>query len=94
MPRRSLAEQIYQETENITEEPETSWLILYDFHEVKPNTRFWINIKRLTTHDPCSTLIQYSALKTGSKRVASATRRLVEHYGGAARVFRVENVEI
>jgi len=94
MPRTSLAEQIYETTEDLTEEPDTNWLILYDFHGVKPNTRFWANLKRLTKHDPDSNMIQYSALKTTSKRVASSTKKLVEHYGGAVRVFRAEDVEI
>lgn len=94
MPRTSLAEQIYETTEDLTEEPDTNWLILYDFHGVKPNTRFWANLRRLTKHDPNSNMIQYSALKTTSKRVASSTKKLVEHYGGAVRVFRAEDVEI
>jgi hypothetical protein len=93
MPRRSLAEQLYEKTVDLAEEPETHWLVLYDFHETKPNSRFWANIKRLTAHDPGSALVQYSALKTMSRRVATATKRLVEHYGGAAMFFRILDTE-
>ena len=93
MPRISHAEQLYEETVELAEEPGTNWLILYDFHDTKPNSRFWTNIRRLMTHDPGANLIQYSALKTTSRRVAAATKMLVEHYLGTAMTFRVTDAE-
>ena len=39
------AEKIYAETEGIAEE-EGAWLVIYDFHGIKPSTKYWTNLKR------------------------------------------------
>ena len=49
MPRQSLAEEYYLEAEETPEEPGVEWLLLYDFREAKPSTKFWTNLKRLRT---------------------------------------------
>ena len=50
MGRRSVAEEAYQNYEEIDEADigEGVWLMLYDFKGLKPNPRFWGNLKRLT----------------------------------------------
>jgi hypothetical protein len=45
MPRQSLAEEYYLETEETPEESGVEWLLLYDFREVKPSTKFWTDHK-------------------------------------------------
>lgn len=89
MPPISLAQKYYDQTEDIQEASHEDYLILYDFKEKKPNPKFWRNIKRLISISPQTTLIQYSALQTRSRRIASATKALVTHYGGEAGVYRV-----
>jgi hypothetical protein len=46
MPKQSLAEEYYMEAEETPEEPGVEWLLLYDFKETKPDTKFWTNLSR------------------------------------------------
>ncbi len=46
MGRKSLALKIYEDCEDIEEEPGT-WLVLYDFKGIKPNSKFWDNLHRI-----------------------------------------------
>ncbi len=92
MGRRSLAEKIYEETEGIAEE-EGAWLVIYDFHGIKPSTKYWTNLKRLVKITGGGSLIQYSVFHTREKRAAATVSRLARHYGGTSSVYRVEMVE-
>jgi hypothetical protein len=51
LPRQSLAEEYYLEAEETPDEPGVEWLLLYDFKEVKPSTRFWTNLHRPATRE-------------------------------------------
>lgn len=93
MGRRSLAQEYYEEASE-EEEGEETWLVLYDFKGVKPNPRFWANVRRLTGLVGSSRLIQYSVFMTGSRRGAIVAGRLVRHYGGEVVAFKGEEVEL
>lgn len=67
-------------------------MILYDFKEVKPSTRFWDNLKRLQEKSGESALVQYSVLMTRDERVAKAAADLVTYYDGDVIKFRGELV--
>ena len=68
--------------------------MLYDFKGVKPNPKFWVNLKRLIGIVGSGSLVQYSVFMTGSRRGAVVAVRLVRHYGGEVMVFKGEEVEI
>jgi hypothetical protein len=70
------------------EEEGATWLLLYDFKGVKPGIKFWINLNRLAAKGTETSLVQYSALLTHSRRVAKAAKRLAEHYGAKVEVFK------
>jgi hypothetical protein len=88
MLRQSLAEEYYLEAEETPEEPGVEWLLLYDFKETKPGTKFWTNLSRLTALGEGSTLIQRSVFLTKKRRIVTAARRLAEHYGARTEVFK------
>ncbi len=92
MGRKSLAEKYYQETENIPQENGT-WLVLYDFKEIKPSTQYWTNLRRLIKIAGGGSLVQYSVFTTKEKRAAAVAKRLAEHYGAETIVYRVEKLE-
>ena len=94
MPRQSLAEEYYLEAEEAPEEPGVEWLLLYDFREVKPSTKFWTNLKRLGGLGGRSSLIQYSVFQTDRRRVVVAAKKLAEHYGAKTEVFRGQKTEL
>jgi len=93
MGRRSLAEQIW---EKYAEEPkgQETWLVIYNFQETKPTTKFYDNINRIQTLTEDGQLIQYSVYKTRDQRAAKAIRDLVKHYEGQAFIFKGEITEI
>ena len=43
--RKSLAEEYLDEVSEMEGQGEGTWLLLYDF-DVKPNPRFWLNLRR------------------------------------------------
>jgi len=65
------------------------WLLLYDFKGIKPGTKFYTNLARLSTHRGKTALIQYSALLTSNRRVTMAARKLATYYGAETTVFKV-----
>jgi len=71
---------------------ESTWLVLYDF-DVKPNPRFWLNLKRLVRLLGEGSLVQYSVFMTGSRRGAIVAERLARHYGARVDVFKGEKVD-
>jgi hypothetical protein len=93
MTRTSLAEKYYQEAEETPEKPGFEWLILYDFKGIKPSTKFWTNLKRLSRLGD-SSLIQYSVFKTNQRRIAVTAKRLAEHYNGLTIIFKGNKIEI
>ena len=88
MGRRSLAEQLYEESEE-GEEKDGEWLIVYDF-ESKPNPRLWTNLNLLSSYASGSRLIQHSVYTTSSARVARAVIMLAKHYGAMVESFSGE----
>ncbi len=92
MGRKSLAESFYNSvTVKEPQEPST-WIVLYDFHGIKPNSRFWYNLKRLVKLVGDGSLVQYSVFMTRSKRGALTAVKLVEHYGGEVLLIKGEIV--
>jgi hypothetical protein len=91
MPKKNLAEEIYDELEDEVES-EAEWIVVYDFNGVKPHLNFWTNIHRLASLGGDSKLIQFSVFKTKNRRVAYAVKRLAEHYGAETLIFNVLSV--
>jgi len=89
MPRKSLAEQLYEAEEETLDEDDAIWLLLYDFNDVKPHLNFWINLRRLTALEGSSRLIQYSAFLTDRKRIATAAKKLAGYYGATPDTFAI-----
>ncbi|HEX9914347.1 MAG TPA: hypothetical protein VGB32_05455 [Candidatus Bathyarchaeia archaeon] len=89
MGRRSLAERIYEELDEDVQKDGT-WIVLYDFKETRPGTKFWDNLKRVVALTGEGSLVQYSVYMTRSGRGARAAARLVKHYGGETLVFHGE----
>jgi len=88
MGRDSIADKIYEKYREKEEEGSHTWLILYDFNEVKPSTRFWDNLKRLQNKSEDSSLLQYSVFMTHDSRIAEAVADLVRYYDGDVLKFR------
>jgi hypothetical protein len=86
MPRKSLAEELYEDEEDCVDE-DGHWIVVYDF-EGKPNPRFWVNLSRLSTLGAGSRLLQFSVYMTGSRRIARVAVLLARHYGASVEVFR------
>jgi len=94
MGRKSLAEKYYEQVKKSHEEESGTWLVLYDFREMKANTKFWTNMKRVEELVNGGSLIQYSAYTTDSKRGAITVHLLAEHYGADTVLYRAERIEI
>jgi len=92
MGRKSLARKFYEETSNDKDEDEATWLVLYDFKGVKPNPRFWGNLKRLIGLGVEGSLIQYSVFMTKSRRGAVTAMKIARHYGAQVMLFRGEEI--
>ena len=95
MARKSLAEELYEEAEeDAPGEEGGKWLLLYDFEGVKPGTKFYRNLARLCALRGGTEIIQYSALLTGSRRIATAMKNLAAHYGAKTTVFKVLETDL
>jgi len=92
MPRKSLAEQLYGEEDEIADEEDSIWFLIYDFNDVKPHLNFWTNIHRLTALEGVSRLIQYSAFQSNRRRIAMAAQKLAEYYGASTELFQAKKV--
>jgi len=92
MGRKSLALKIYEDCEDIEEETGT-WLVLYDFKGIKPNSKFWDNLGRIKSLAGSGSLIQYSVFMSNSKRGAVMAMKIAHHYGAERIMYRVEKVE-
>jgi len=86
MPRKSLAQQLYEDEENQPTD-EGQWLLLYDFRDTHPHLNYWTNLRRLMGFEGESRLIQYSALHTSSRRIARAAEKLARYYGADTELF-------
>ena len=93
MGRKSLAQMIYAELEENEEktEPEIGqWVVLYDFPKMKPSTKFWTNLHRLQSITGVGGLVQYSAFVTTDKKNAISVVKLVHHYDGEVKFYKIE----
>ena len=89
--RKSLAEKYYEETPEYEEEG--TWLFVYDF-TIKPNPRFWSNLRKLLQLIGNGSTVQYSVLMIKSKRGVIALGKLARHYGATIIVFKGEEIQI
>jgi hypothetical protein len=80
--------------EDAPEEEGQEWLLLYDFERIKPGTKFYTNLTRLSALKGKTELFQYSALLTSSKRIALAAKNLATHYGAKTTVFQVVKTDL
>ena len=95
MGRDSLAKKIYESVKEDHEEEKGTWLVLYDFRGMKASAKFWANVKRVEDLVGApSSLIQYSAFGTISKRGAITVLKLAEHYGAEAVLYRAERIDL
>jgi hypothetical protein len=92
MGRKSIAGKFYEETSDEKDECNATWLVLYDFKGVKPNPRFWGNLKRLIGLVGEGGLIQYSVFMTKSGRGALTAMKIARHYGAQVMLFKGEAV--
>lgn len=88
MPRKALADEFYDAAEGVEEEEGVEWLVLYDFSDSKPSTKFWTNLTRLAARSIGSSLIQQSVYRTRSRRVARAVKILAVHYGASVACYK------
>jgi len=93
MGRKSLAEQYYEETSEKGDASDATWIVFYDFRGVKPNPRFWKNVRRLIGLVGGSSMVQYSVFMTRSRRGAITAVKLARHYGAEVVAFRGEKIE-
>ncbi len=93
MPRRTLADEYYDDAEGVEDEEDEEWLVLYDFTDSKPSTKFWSNLARLAARSPGSSLIQQSVYRTCSRRVAKAAKMLAVHYGASVACYMGHEVD-
>jgi hypothetical protein len=89
LSQTSLAKQILDKEASPDEEG--TWIVVYDFRDLKPCPRFWVNLRRLKELADCRS-IQYSVVVAGNLRTASAVAKLASHYGADVVVFRGEAV--
>ena len=94
MGRKSLAAKYYEQVVEEYEEDKGTWLVLYDFKGIKPNTKFWTNMKRVGNLVDGGSLIQYRVFTTASKRGAITVRRLAMHYGAETILYRAEQMDL
>ena len=93
MGRKSLAEQFFEEYKD--QEPgENTWLVIYDFPNMKPTTKFYDNLNRIKTLAMDGQLVQFSVYMTRDQRAAKATRDLVKLYDGQVMMFRGELTDL
>lgn len=85
MPPRCLAERFLHENSE-TNNDNSYYLVVYDFHGEPPSSRFYTNLEKLK--DPESQLIQYSVFYTNNRGTAQAVKQLATHYGAEALVFK------
>ena len=71
---------------------DSTWLVVYDFTESRPPTKFWDNLRRLQDLAGEGTLVQYSVFMTRDMRGALAAVDLVKHYKGDVMLFRGQQV--
>ena len=90
--RKSLAEEYLDEVSEEENRSDGTWLVLYDF-DVKPNPRFWLNLKRLVRLVGEGSLVQYSVFMRRSRRRAIVAEKLARHYGARVDVFKGEKVD-
>ena len=93
MGRKSLLKKLYEET---TDRPDTgeTWLIIYDFKGKKPNPRFWSGLNELISILDDAERIQYSVMKTKSRKGAVTAVKLARHYGAEVKVFMGEEATL
>ena len=89
MGRKSLAEKIYEQFKD-NKPGNTTWLIVYDFPEKKPTTKFYENLHRIKSLGTDGQLIRSGVYKTGDIRVAITLQLLIEHYKGKTKLFTVK----
>jgi hypothetical protein len=63
------------------------WFLLYDFKGIKPGTKFYTNLTRLSTFKGRTALIQYSALLTTSRSARMRGARMYVGDGVRERVW-------
>lgn len=90
MSQTSLAQQILEQCASADEEG--TWIVVYDFRDIKPSPRFWVNLRRLKELTSCRS-VQYSVVVAGSRGDAAAVARLASHYGADVAAFKVEAVD-
>ncbi|EMR73347.1 hypothetical protein MCGE09_00464 [Thaumarchaeota archaeon SCGC AB-539-E09] len=95
MGRKSLAQEFFEWIPAEEEDGfDRTWIVLYDFKGIKPNPKFWVNLRRLKGLSGSGSLVQYSVFMTRSRRGAAVAVMLARHYGGEVMVFRGEEVEL
>ena len=93
MGRKSLAEQIW-EPYSEEESGKDTWLVIYDFQDSKPTTKFYNNINRIRNIADDGELVQFSVFMTRDQRAAKSVRDLVRHYDGQVMMFVGELVDL
>jgi hypothetical protein len=67
---------------------------IFPSRAIKPGTKFYTNLARLSALEGKTALIQYSALLTSSKIVAIAAKNMARHYGAKTTSFKVVRMDL
>ena len=89
MGRRTNAYNLTMELEEI-EDNKGMFIVVYDFHDLKPSKRFWHNLRRISENNEESGLIQYSVYKALGLKEALTVSRLAQSYGAESLIFQAE----
>ena len=72
------------------EDSEETFIVVYDFHDLKPSKKFWHNLKRISQGNEETGLIQYSVYKAHGIKEALIVSKLAESYGADSLIFQAE----
>jgi hypothetical protein len=89
MGRRSRAQSLITEHEEM-EDSDEMFIVVYDFHDLKPSKKFWHNLRRISQDNEGTGLIQYSVYKAQGIKEALIVSKLAESYGAESLIFQAE----
>ena len=91
MGRTSLTDAFYTQHEDEAEDQST-YLVVYDFENMKPSARFWDNLHRGSRRTEAYP-VQLSVFKTQSRKWAHTVVDLAKYYGAKVHLFKVDQEE-
>lgn len=87
MGRKSLAEHLFEKYQDHEPGIDT-FLVIYDFKQGPPSTRFYYNLNRIKNMIEDGQVTQHNVLMTKNRRAALAIKDLIQHYHGKVRLLK------